>query len=108
MAIYHYFCSLLMHKIRIIIAFLAVLAVLQGCNKTPKPISREALIHQMDSITNARINELYQQAQVDLERRIPIEVKPKADSIVNARLALKQKAAATQPNTKQPGNAPGQ
>jgi ABC-type transport system involved in Fe-S cluster assembly fused permease/ATPase subunit len=46
-----------------------------SCKKTPKPLSKEEIKRQIDSATNFRIHELYKEAQIDLERRIPIEVR---------------------------------
>jgi len=89
-----YFCTRFMKK-EILVLFMSVLTCTgYSCKKAPKPLSREEIKRQVDSATNARINELYTQSQIDLERRIPIEVSVKADSIVQARLKQKLNARA--------------
>ncbi len=57
-----------------------------ACNKEPKPLTREQIQQRIDSVTAARIKELDEMARQDLEHRKKIEVKVKADSIVNAAL----------------------
>lgn len=42
---------------------------------------------QTDSIVGTKLDELNDEANDDLERRMAIEVKPKADSIVEAKMA---------------------
>ena len=41
---------------------------------------------RIDSLVMDRTNEMYQKANEDLDRRMSVEVKPKADSIVRARM----------------------
>ena len=55
-----------------------------ACNKEPEPMTQVQIKQKIDSIAAYRIKELDEQAQKDLEHRIKIEVKVKADSIVNA------------------------
>jgi len=57
-----------------------------ACNKEPKPLTKQEIQQKIDSITAYRIKELDEMAQKDLEHRIKIEVKVKADSIINADL----------------------
>jgi len=54
-------------------------------------MSKEEIARKADSITKARIIESDAAARKDLERRIKIEVKVKADSILNAKLHPKVK-----------------
>jgi hypothetical protein len=79
-------------------AILALVVIALGvvsCNKEPQQLSKQQIKHQIDSITQVRISESDIQARIDLERRIKIEVKAKADSIVEAQSRPKDTAAAT-------------
>ena len=79
-------------------AILALVVIALGvlsCNKEPQQLSKQQIKHQIDSITQVRISESDIQAHIDLERRIKIEVKAKADSIVEAQSRPKDTAAAT-------------
>ena len=55
-----------------------------SCNKEPKPLTKEEITHQIDSIATSKIRDADYRAKIDLERRIKIEVKVKVDSILNA------------------------
>lgn len=55
-----------------------------ACNKDPQPLTTAQINQKIDSIVASRVKELDAQSQQDLEHRIKIEVKVKADSIVNA------------------------
>lgn len=70
------------------ILFPAVSAVLllAACNNNSAPAMDDNAINaKVDSIVGERLDELNEEAQEDLDRRMAIEVKPKADSIVDAR-----------------------
>jgi len=69
-----------------------------ACNKEPVPLTKEQIKQKIDSITAYRIKELDEMAQKDLEHRIKIEVKVKADSIVNA--AMQRNIADSTPKNK--------
>ena len=57
-----------------------------ACNKDqPQPLTKLEIQQKIDSLTNIRVKELDQMAQIDLDHRIKIEVKVKVDSILNAR-----------------------
>lgn len=74
--------------------FPAVIATLTfaSCGEKAAPVMDDAAIQaKADSIVGARLEELNQQATEDLDRRLSIEVKPKADSIVAARKATPAK-----------------
>lgn len=72
---------------RTLLAFSILSVVLFSCNKEqPKPLSKEELSRQIDSIVQVRTKEIDARAHIDLERRMKIEVKVKVDSIVNAQL----------------------
>ena len=64
---------------------LIILAIgFSACNKEPQPLTRQEINQKIDSIVAYRVKELDDQYQRDLDHRIKIEVKVKADSIVNA------------------------
>jgi hypothetical protein len=71
-----------MRRILPVIAIFAV--VFSSCNKEAQPLSKAEITRTIDSIVAARTREADQQSALDLERRIKIEVKVKADSIVSA------------------------
>ncbi len=83
----------------VIILMLVVVVGLMACNKEPEPMTKVQIKQKIDSITAYRIKELDEQAQRDLEHRIKIEVKVKADSIVNAAV---QRHTADTPTKKTP------
>ena len=69
-----------------------------SCNKEPQPLTRQQIKQKIDSITSIRIKESDAQAQRDLQHRIEIEVKVKADSILHATLQH-AKDSANKPKT---------
>lgn len=61
-----------------------------GCNKNEqRPLSKEEIQYKIDSITNIRIRELDAMSLRDLNHRIKIEVKIKADSLLNLKMTEK-------------------
>ena len=71
---------------KIITLFLAAIAI-QSCSKEePKPLTKEEIALQIDSIAKQRIRQVEEEAQKELEYRMKIEVKIKADSIVREML----------------------
>jgi hypothetical protein len=73
-----------------------------SCNEEEKQFSETAIHAKADSIVGARAMELNQQAMDDLEKRMAIEVKAKADSIIAARNPNNPKRAAATPATETP------
>ena len=69
-----------------IVALLLISLAVASCNKDPQPLSKKEIQQKIDSITTSRIKEMDERSKKDLEVRITIEVKVKADSILNARL----------------------
>jgi len=71
------------------IQLVGVIAVcLASCNKDTKtvaPLTKEAIAAKVDSITEIRFREMEANSNRDLGYRLKIEVKAKADSILNAR-----------------------
>jgi len=67
---------------RLIVLFVAAIAV-QSCNKEePKPLTKEEVAQQIDSIAKQRIKQVEEEAKKELEYRMKIEVKIHADSIL--------------------------
>ena len=58
--------------------------------KEVQQLTKKQVNDKIDSIYNARIQELDKAAQIDLDRRIKIEVKVKADSIFRAKMVLQK------------------
>ena len=73
---------------KISLSLLLCLAILSftACKKEQQIISKKVIQEKIDSIVNIRIKELDANAQRDLDHRITIEVKVKADSIFQARM----------------------
>ncbi len=69
-------------QINIIILFSLIFV---SCNKTTPILSKKEINKKVDSIVNIRIKEIDKESERDLEHRIKIELKVKADSIINAR-----------------------
>jgi hypothetical protein len=68
--------------------FPAIAAILMftACqNNTAPQMTENEMQAKADSTVGTKLDELNMQASEDLDRRIAIEVKPKADSIVAAR-----------------------
>lgn len=72
-----------MKKLLFPAAFAAVLFTSCGNNAAPA-MDSNAINAKVDSIVGEKLDELSEEAQQDLDRRMAIEVKPKADSIVAA------------------------
>ncbi len=72
---------------KLTITGVAIVLMLSGCSKeVKKPLSKDEIQRQIDSIAQARMTELERDAQKELEHRIKIEVKVKADSILQEKL----------------------
>ena len=75
-----------MRKIIIALSILSITWTSCTKEKSPQVLTQRQIRHQVDSIMTERNKELEQQGQKDLQSRLKIEVKVKADSIVTARL----------------------
>jgi len=71
---------------RTFFALAIVVLGLAACSKDPEPLTKAQMQAKADSITAYRIKELDEQARLELEHRMKIEVKVKVDSMVNATL----------------------
>ena len=83
-----------------------ILCSFYSCKKETQPLTKVEMAQRIDSITRLRIEQSDAQARKDLEYRIEIEVRAKADSILNARLHP-VKPAAAHPNHPLPPVPPG-
>ncbi len=59
---------------------------LGSCGKEEKELTPKQIEARADSIVASRIKQMEQQAKEDLDKRLPIEIKPKVDSIRKTRL----------------------
>lgn len=66
---------------------LATVMALSACKGKEEAISRSEIEAKVDSLVGSKMEEINRQAMEDLDRRMAIEVKAKADSIVAATLA---------------------
>jgi hypothetical protein len=64
----------------------AAIVFISSCKTKNEGITRSEINAKIDSLVGVRVVEVNQQAMEDLDRRMAIEVKAKADSIVAATL----------------------
>ena len=69
---------------KILLALVLLTTLFTACNDTQVAIPQKTINAKVDSIVNVRKIEMNQQAMEDLDHRTAIEVKAKADSIVQA------------------------
>lgn len=72
------------------------IACFTSCEPKEKAISKSEITAKVDSLVAIKLEDLNRQAMEDLDRRKSIEVKAKADSIVQA--YIQSQTPATQPN----------
>lgn len=70
-----------------------LVSLLMACNDKQQTLSDSAMHAKVDSIVGVRMIDLNRQSMEDLDHRIAIEVKAKADSIVAARIQPKDTTA---------------
>lgn len=80
-----YFCARYMSKAVYILLSVVVLSS-ASCvkEKTARPLSKKEIQQKVDSIMNVRSKQLEEDARRDLQLRLRIEVKAKADSLLRA------------------------
>jgi hypothetical protein len=59
-----------------------VLLTLNACGKKEKELTPQQVKAKADSIVQTKMDKLKRQAKEDLDKRLPIELKPKVDSIL--------------------------
>lgn len=83
-------------------SFLALLLVpflLAACSDKQKELSETEIKAKVDSLVGVKMEELNRQSMEDLDRRLSIEVKAKADSILQARMNHTSKDTAAKKTT---------
>jgi len=84
-----------MNKLVLVVICLGIL--LSACIDDKKRSLTESAIHaKVDSIVGAKMDEVSRQSMEDLDKRMTIEVKAKADSIVAARTGKRDTMKKTQ------------
>ncbi len=78
------------------LVFIAAIALFSSCAEKDQAISRSEIDAKVDSLVGSKMEEINRQAMEDLDRRMAIEVKAKADSIVQ--VMLQQNAGGQAPN----------
>ena len=75
-----------MRKLIIVLSIISITWASCTKEKGPQVLTKLQIQKQVDSIMTERNKDLEQQGQKDLQSRLKIEVKVKADSIINAKL----------------------
>jgi predicted small lipoprotein YifL len=65
-----------------IITLGVALLTLNACGKKEKELTPQQVRAKADSIVQSKMDKLKRQAKEDLDKRLPIELKPKIDSIL--------------------------
>ncbi len=71
-------------KPSLILSFAAGLILFAACSPSSPSLNQNEIDARVDSLVGVRMESLQREAMEDLDRRIAIEVKAKADSIVAA------------------------
>jgi len=72
---------------RNLVTLLAAAFILASCKDRQRALTETQIKAKVDSLVGIKVQELATQSAEDLDRRMSIEVKAKADSIVQARLS---------------------
>lgn len=70
-------------SIKNIVTIIFISVAFLACGKKEKELTPKQIQARADSIYRSKLDKLKRQAKEDLERRLPIELKPKVDSIRN-------------------------
>jgi hypothetical protein len=68
------------------VLFVAAILTLGACQNKEQALTQSEIDAKVDSLVGLKMEEINRQAMEDLDRRMAIEVKAKADSIVQARM----------------------
>lgn len=71
---------------KLITTLLITALALASCGKEEKPLTPKQVRQKADSIYKTNLKKLQHQAKEDYERRLPIELKPKVDSILQRKM----------------------
>lgn len=69
----------------ITISFITAL-IIASCGKEEKPLTPQQIRQRADSIYKSNLKKIQQRAKEDYEKRLPIELKPKVDSILQRKM----------------------
>jgi hypothetical protein len=72
---------------KLIIPLLIIAAAFASCGKPERIYTPKEINHIADSIYKSKLKNLQRQAKEDYEKRLPIELKPRVDSILKNRMA---------------------
>jgi len=70
-------------SVKNILTFSVAVMALAACGKEEKELSPAEINAKADSIVQIRVEKMRREAKEDLDKRLPIELKPKVDSIRN-------------------------
>ena len=73
---------------KLIIVILITAISLASCGKEEKPLTPKQIRQQADSIYKSKLKKMKREAKEDYERRLPIELKPKVDSILQKKMDM--------------------
>jgi len=69
-----------------LITTILITALITSCGKEEKPLTPKQIRERADSIYNINLKKMQQRAKEDYEKRLPIELKPKVDSILQRKM----------------------
>ncbi|KAA5536925.1 hypothetical protein F0919_04430 [Taibaiella lutea] len=69
-----------------LITILITALIITSCGKEEKPLTPKQIRQRADSIYKNNLKKMQQQAKEDYEKRLPIELKPKVDSILQRKM----------------------
>lgn len=75
-------------SVKNILTFSVAVMVVAACGKEEKELSPAEINAKADSIVQIRVEKMRREAKEDLDKRLPIELKPKVDSIRNQNHAI--------------------
>jgi DNA phosphorothioation-dependent restriction protein DptG len=71
---------------KLIAAILIATLTITSCGKEEKQLTPKQIRERADSIYKSNLKKIQQQAKEDYEKRLPIELKPKVDSILQRKM----------------------
>jgi hypothetical protein len=84
---------------KLIIILLLFLGLFASCGKSKKPLTPQQINHIADSIYRIKLKKIQRQSRDDYDKRLPIELKPKVDSILKNNLGGQSVPAFPDDNT---------
>lgn len=71
---------------KLISILILITFVLNSCGKTEPPLTPQQIRQKADSLYRIQLKTIKKRAKEDYEKRLPIELKPKVDSILKSGL----------------------